>query len=109
MAEIKAHEFPQFLKQRARSYRIFLVYGPDRGLVSERAGELAALSGIPTDDPFSFLRIDAGTLASDPGKLYDEASSSGLFGGGKLIWIKGAGADKALADAISTLDRKSVV
>ena len=33
MAEIKAHEFDQFAKRRARDFRIFLVYGPDRGLV----------------------------------------------------------------------------
>ena len=41
MAEIKAHEFDQFARRRARDFRIFLIYGPDRGLVSERASELA--------------------------------------------------------------------
>ncbi|MDO6964733.1 DNA polymerase III subunit delta [Rhizobium alvei] len=108
MAEIKAHEFDAFLKQRAQTYRCFLIYGPDRGLVSERASAIAAMTGIAQDDPFSFLRLDASDLAGDPGRLFDEVNSPGLFGGGKLIWLKGAGADKGLADAFSALFEKPV-
>jgi len=101
MAEIKAHEFDQFVKRRAKDYRIFLIYGPDRGLVSERAGELAKMTGVDTADAFSFMRLEASDINADPGRLYDEANSTGLFGGEKLIWIKGAGADKNLSDALS--------
>ena len=103
MAEIKAHEFDQFLKRRARDYRIFLIYGPDRGLVSERASAIAALSGVDTKDAFSFMRLDASDLVSDPGRLFDEANSTGLFGGEKLIWIKGVGTEKSVTDAIAAL------
>jgi DNA polymerase-3 subunit delta len=106
MAEIKAHEFEQFAKRRSRDFRLFLIYGPDRGLVSERAGLLAKLSGVDTSDAFSFMRLDASDITSDPGRLFDEAYSTGLFGGDKLIWIKGAGADKGLADAVSALAEK---
>lgn len=104
--EIKAHEFDQFVKRRARDFRIFLIYGPDRGLVSERAGELARMTGVNTQDAFSFMRLDASDINSDPGRLFDEANSTGLFGGEKLIWIKGAGADKNLAEAIAALSAK---
>lgn len=107
MAEIKAHEFDQFLKRRARDYRIFLIYGPDRGLVSERAAELAKMTGVDMKDAFSFMRLDASDIAGDPGRLFDEAYATGLFGGEKLIWIKGAGADKGLADAVSALAAKA--
>jgi DNA polymerase-3 subunit delta len=103
MAEIKAHEFDQFAKRRARDYRIVLIYGPDRGLVSERASELAKLTGVDMTDAFSFMRLDASDITSDPGRLFDEANSTGLFGGEKLIWIKGAGADKTLSEAVSGL------
>lgn len=103
MAEIKAHEFDQFVKRRAREFRIFLVYGPDRGLVSERATELARMTGVDMNDAFSFMRLDASDINADPGRLFDEADSTGLFGGEKLIWIKGAGADKALSEALSGL------
>ena len=81
MAEIKAHEFDQFVKRRAKEYRIFLVYGPDRGLVSERAGELASMTGVDTADAFSFMRLDASDINSDPGRVYYEANSTGLLGG----------------------------
>jgi DNA polymerase-3 subunit delta len=103
MAEIKAHEFDQFVKRRAREFHIFLIYGPDRGLVSERASELAKMTGVDTNDAFSFMRLDAGDINSDPGRLFDEANSTGLFGGEKLIWIKGAGADKGLSEALAGL------
>jgi DNA polymerase-3 subunit delta len=103
MAEIKAHEFDQFARRRAREYRIVLIYGPDRGLVSERATELAKLTGVDMSDAFSFMRLEASDISSDPGRLFDEANSTGLFGGEKLIWIKGAGADKALSEAVSGL------
>lgn len=103
MADIKAYEFDQFIKRRARDFRIFLVYGPDRGLVSERAAELAKMTGIDLGDAFSFMRLEAGDINSDPGRLFDEANSTGLFGGEKLIWIKGAGADKTLSEALSGL------
>lgn len=103
MAEIKAHEFDQFAKRRAREFRIFLIYGPDRGLVSERATVLAKMTGVDMHDAFSFMRLEASDISADPGRLFDEANSTGLFGGEKLIWIKGAGADKTLAEALSGL------
>ena len=103
MAEIKAYEFDQFIKRQARDFRIFLVYGPDRGLVSERAAELAKMTGVDLGDAFSFMRLEASDINSDPGRLFDEANSTGLFGGEKLIWIKGAGADKTLSEALSGL------
>jgi DNA polymerase-3 subunit delta len=107
VTEIKAHEFDQFVNRRARDFRIFLIYGPDRGLVSERAGTLAKMSGVSQQDAFSFMRLDATDLSGDPGRLFDEAYSTGLFGGEKLIWIKGAGADKGLADALAALADKA--
>jgi DNA polymerase-3 subunit delta len=107
MAEIKAHEFDQFVKRRAREFRIFLIYGPDRGLVSERAGDLAKMTGVDLKDAFSFMRLEASDINSDPGRLFDEAYSTGLFGGEKLIWIKGAGADKNLSEALAALAQKA--
>lgn len=106
MAEIKAHEFDQFVRRRAREFRIYLIYGPDRGLVSERAAALAATTGVDAGDAFSFMRLEAGVINADPGRLFDEANSTGLFGGDKLIWIKGAGADKVLSEAVSGLAEK---
>lgn len=103
MAEIKSHEFEGFIQKSARLYRVFLIYGPDRGLVSERAGVLAKSTGIALDDPFALVRLDASSLQNDPGRLLDEANTIGLFGGGKLIWVKGTGSEKPLGDSLALL------
>ncbi|MGF9695105.1 DNA polymerase III subunit delta [Rhizobium sp. 0TCS1.26] len=103
MAEIKAHEFDRFLPKAVDLYRIFLIYGPDRGLVSERAAEIAAKAGAKLDDHFSYTRLDVSDLQGDPGRLVDEVNSLGLFGGSGLIWVKGSGPEKVMADGLQVL------
>lgn len=103
MVQIKAHEFDRFLSGPPRAYRLYLLYGPDRGLVSERAGQLAGRTGVALDDPFSLIRLDADALRADPGRLADEAAAIGLFGADRLIWLRGAGTDRNLADAVASV------
>ncbi|QRI63010.1 DNA polymerase III subunit delta [Shinella sp. PSBB067] len=103
MAEVKSHEFDAFVKRKPLPARLFLVYGPDRGLVSERAAALAAASGVDLDDPFSVVRLDAGEVGSQPGRLVDEMNAIGLFGGDRLVWIRNAGSEKGIADGLDIL------
>jgi DNA polymerase-3 subunit delta len=103
MAKLKAHEVDAFLAKSAPGYRIFLVYGPDRGLVSERAKLIAAGTKIPLDDPFSVIRLDASTINSDPARLADEALTVSMFGGDRLVWVKDAGNEKGLLEALKAL------
>ncbi|KQV72973.1 DNA polymerase III subunit delta [Rhizobium sp. Root1220] len=103
MADIKSHEFEGFLQKSARNYRLFVVYGPDRGLVSERATAIAGRTGVSLDDPFSLIKLDIGDLQRDHGRLIDEAGAIGLFGGDKLIWIRGASNEKYLVDSLHSL------
>jgi DNA polymerase-3 subunit delta len=106
MAEIKSHEFEGFLQKSAQHYRIFVIYGPDRGLVSERANLIAGKTGVELSDPFSLIKLDVSDLQKDPGRLIDEAGSIGLFGGEKLIWIRGAANEKYLVDSVQILAEK---
>ena len=106
MAEIKSHEFDAFVKRRPLPVRLFLVYGPDRGLVSERAATLAAASGVALDDPFSVIKLDAGDVAQDPGRLIDEMNAIGLFGGDRLVWVRGAANEKGICDAVDHLAKR---
>lgn len=106
MTEIKSHEFEGFLQRAPRSGGIFLIYGPDRGLVSERAGQLARMTGVPLDDAFSVLRTTASDLVGQPGRLLDEMNAIGLFGGDRLVWLKDAGNEKPLIEAIDILDKE---
>jgi DNA polymerase-3 subunit delta len=103
MAEIKSHDFDRFVEKSAELYRIFVIYGPDRGLVSERASALAKKTGVSQDDPFAMLKLDISDLHGDPGRLIDEVNSLGLFGGSKLIWLRGASNEKPLLDAMQVL------
>ena len=103
MAEIKSHEFEGFLQKNWRSEYIFLSYGPDHGLVSERALLMARKTGIKLDDPFAVTKLEASELQRNPGQLIDEMNSIGLFGGEKLVWIRSTGTEKALVDSVSIL------
>ncbi|WP_411036295.1 DNA polymerase III subunit delta [Shinella sp. BYT-45] len=103
MAEVKSHEFDAFVKRKPLPVRLFLVYGPDRGLVSERAAALAAASGVDLDDAFSVVKLEAGDIGSQPGRLIDEMNAIGLFGGDRLVWIRNAGSEKGVSDALDML------
>jgi DNA polymerase-3 subunit delta len=102
MAQIKAHEFDGFIKRAELPYRAFLIYGPDNGLVSERAAELSKKTGVDLTDDFNLIKVSASELSSEPGRLADEVGSIGL-GGKRLIWIKNAGNDKKLSDSLSAV------
>ncbi|AYG61208.1 DNA polymerase III subunit delta [Rhizobium jaguaris] len=103
MAEIKSHEFEGFLQSAARNYRLFVIYGPDRGLVSERAAQIAGKTGVDLNDPFSLIKLDVGDLHNDAGRLLDEVNAIGLFGGEKLVWIRGAANEKGLVDSLQII------
>jgi DNA polymerase-3 subunit delta len=103
MVEVKSHDFERFAERGRESYRVFVIYGPDRGLVSERASLLAQKTGVAQDDPFATLKLSVSDLQNDPGRLLDEVNALGLFGGDKLIWLKGAANEKPLLDAMAVL------
>lgn len=87
MASIKAHEADRALARLDAAWRLFLFYGPDSGLVSERATALARASVDDAQDAFQLVRMDGDDLASDPLKLVDEANTIGLFGGRRAIRV----------------------
>ena len=89
MTAVKAGEIEGLIR-RGPDPRIpvLLVYGPDTGLVAERARKLAEDFVTDPADPFALVRIDGDALASDPGRLCDEAGTMGLFGGRRSIWIR---------------------
>jgi len=103
MAQKKANEVDGFLSRPSSSFPVVLLYGPDKGLVSERARRYAEATKLPLDDPFAVIRMEADEIDADPSKLADEARTISMFGGTRLIWIKNAAGQKKLADAIKLL------
>lgn len=103
MAQKKTHEVDSWLARPDPAVAVVLVYGPDRGLVSERAARFAASTGLAPDDPFAVVKLDASEVERDPGRLLDEAATVSMFGGRRLIWLRNAGAQKPVAEAIALL------
>lgn len=99
MAEIKSAQADSFVEKPDQAFRTILLYGPDGGLVSERADMLSTKYGVELSDPFSLVRMDADTAAADKSRLADEAHTIGMFGGNRLIRISGS-TRRNLADAV---------
>jgi DNA polymerase-3 subunit delta len=67
-----------------------LVYGPDRGLVRERAETLARAVVDDPADPFRAVDLGAADLKGDPARLGDEAAAISLGGGRRLVRVREA-------------------
>lgn len=101
MTQKKAHEVEMWIG-RPDATPIVLLYGPDHGLVAERAKTYAVASGLPLDDPFTVVRLEAAE-ADETGRLIDEANTVSMFAGRRLIWVRGAGAHKRFSDDVKQL------
>ncbi len=103
MAQKKAHEVDAFIRRPDPTCRAILIYGPDRGLVSERATALSKSVGVDSNDAFSLVRLDSQDIKDDPARLLDEINAMGLFGGSRLVWLKNAGTDRAIVTAFEAV------
>src|SRR5207245_10117534 len=85
---LRGKEIDTFLARPAPARPIILLYGPDAGLVRERADALIASAIDNPDDPFSMVKLDGDELAAEPSRLVDEAMTVPLFGGRRAIRIR---------------------
>ena len=86
--QLKANEVERYIKNKAGFHPVILIYGPDQGLVSERADAISRLALEGNDDPLSKLTLESDDIANDPGRLIDEANAVALFGGDKIIRVR---------------------
>ena len=99
MASLKNNEVDRWIAKPDPRYRVILVFGPDSGLVSERADLIAGKTGVDLGDPFSHIRLNADDVADDKSRLVDEAFTVGMFGGERLIRVSGT-TRRNLVDAV---------
>jgi DNA polymerase-3 subunit delta len=76
--------------------RAVLVYGPDAGLVQERAEKLMKSVVADLTDPFNISDLSEMVLDADPARLADEAAAISMTGGRRAVRVRGAG--NGLAD-----------
>lgn len=81
----------QFLSAPPSGVRAVLFYGPDGGLVRERALALTALIAADPSDPFRVVEMTGRTLAEDGARLADEAAAISFTGGRRVVRLRDAG------------------
>lgn len=84
-------QLANFLKRPDEAVTVALIFGPDEGLVRERADMLAkAVLGDAGDDPFRLALLTADTIRKDPASLADEAAAMSLMGGRRVVRVRDA-------------------
>jgi DNA polymerase-3 subunit delta len=100
----KRPDIERFLKEPGRDVRAALLYGRDRGVVRERAEQLARKIAANPDDPFDVAMLTDGDL-DEGGKLEGELSALSMMGGRRLVRLRlggdKAGPEKAAAEALT--------
>lgn len=86
-----------FVKKPDAKARVILVYGPDDGLMRERASSMAKSVVVDLNDPFNVAVLSSSILSDDPARLNDEANAMSMMGGARLIRIEDA------SDKLTTL------
>jgi DNA polymerase-3 subunit delta len=88
---VKSHDADRFVAKPPNGLLTALVFGPDAGLVHERADVLA--KGVVEDmsDAFRVAELDENTLSSDPARIFDEAAAISMLGGRRVVRVRGAG------------------
>ena len=95
--KITFKQIESFVKAPDRAARVILVYGPDDGLMRERA-KIMGLSVVKDlNDPFNVAVLSSAILADDPARLNDEAFAMSMMGGDRLVRIEDA------SDKLTTL------
>jgi DNA polymerase III subunit delta len=88
MVALKAADVDRFIARPDPARPIVLIFGPDSGLVRERAEALIKSSVDDPSDPFSLARLDGDDLAGEPSRLVEEANTVPLFGGRRAVWVR---------------------
>lgn len=88
--KIQPREAERFCDSPKEGVLAVLLYGPDLGLVRERAQRLRESQGVPRDDPFRLASLSGEILRSDPARLADEIGALSFGGGRRVVMLRDA-------------------
>jgi DNA polymerase-3 subunit delta len=103
--KIAARNIDSFLDGVDDAVAAVLLYGPDAGLVRERADRLAAAVAGDAADPFRVSDVTAERLREQPSLLADEAAALTFGGGRRVVRLRPAG--DAQSGAVSSFLRSA--
>jgi DNA polymerase-3 subunit delta len=99
--KIAARGIEAFCRNLDAKVAAILFYGPDAGLVHERADRLAAAMAGDAADPFRVSEVAAARLREEPSALADEAAALSFGGGRRVVRLRDA--TDAMTDAVERL------
>lgn len=97
MTALKASEVERFVRRPDLAAGVFLVYGPDGGMVREIAQKLARHFAGADAASMNLVTLDGGEVDADPGRLLVEAKTISLFGDRRVVRVRGAGKGAVMA------------
>jgi DNA polymerase-3 subunit delta len=88
---VKSGEADRYVASPPKGLGAALVFGPDAGLVQERAEKLAKTVVADLTDPFNVSDLSESVLSADPARLADEMAAISMMGGRRVVRVRGAG------------------
>ena len=88
---VKTGDADYFVRKPPRDLKSALVFGPDQGLVRERAEQLMRTVVTDLADPFRVADLDEAALSKDGARLFDEVAAISMTGGRRVVRVRGAG------------------
>lgn len=105
MAALKGRDIERFLSAPDENVVCALIYGPEQGLVHERATRVAKAVAEDLTDPWRVANLSDHD-AADAAKLTDEAAAQSFLGGRRVVRVRaaGTGAGQAVASLLKAAD-----
>ena len=88
---VKSSDADRYVAAPPKNLKVALIFGPDAGLVHERAEKLARTVVADLTDPFLVTDLDESTIIADNARLFDEAAALSMLGGRRVVRVRGAG------------------
>lgn len=85
---LKADQFDRMVKKPDPKIGALLIFGPDEGLVRERADAIARAVVDDLKDPFRVVELTGAAIKADPARLYDEAAALSMMGGRRVVRVR---------------------
>ncbi len=99
--KIATNQIENIVKNPPAEYIGYLIYGPDEGLVRERAKTIALSVVDDLQDPFNVVDLNSTNIAEDPAIIADEMGAMSMMGGRRLIRIRDG--DNKIADSLKSV------
>jgi len=89
--KVKPQEIDRFIDRPDPKVAAILLYGPDQGLVGERARRAMGRIVEDVNDPFRVTELEGEAVRQAPGRLIEEAQALSFGGGRRVVRLRQAG------------------